>query len=139
MNDLSKPAQDLIMESWSRNTKKTYTPYLKEYARYITRKNIPLQVALSDVRVGIEFLTEVFNGRDVGYSVMNNARSALSTIMETTNGITFGKDSLVKRLLKGMFRRNPSLPRYTVTYDAAIVLRHLSTIPLQNISLMSIS
>ena len=68
MNDLSKPAQDLIMESWSRNTKKTYTPYLKEYARYITRKNIPLQVALSDVRVGIEFLTEVFNGRDVGYT-----------------------------------------------------------------------
>ena len=70
---------------------------------------------------------------------MNNARSALSTIMETTDGITFGKHSLVKRLLKGMFRRKPSLPRYTVTYDAAIVLRHLSTIPLQNISLMSIS
>ena len=139
MKELSKSAQDIIMDSWSTNTKKTYTPYLKEWAQYIQHKRIPLQVALTDVNVGIEFLTHLFYNRNISYSVVNNARSALSAIMDTNNGVTFGKEPLVKRLLKGMFRKRPQLPRYTVTYDAKAVLMHLSSLSLQNITLKQIT
>ena len=73
------------------------------------------------------------------YSGKDNARSALSTVIITGNKETFGKQPIVCRLLKGMFRERPSFPRYTVTYDADIVLKHLSTISLENITLKKLS
>ena len=48
---------------------------------------------------------------------MNTARSALSSIFQSTNFILFGKQPLIQRALKGMFKEIPSLPRYTVTFD----------------------
>ena len=32
----------------------------------------------------------------------------------------------LSRLLRGMFKQRPSLPRYTVTYDVAKVLQYIS-------------
>ena len=40
--------------------------------------------------------------------------------MVQNNGVTFSKDPLGKRLLKGMFRQRPLLPCYTVTYNMNI-------------------
>ena len=55
---------------------------------------------------------------------VNTARCALSTLLPRRNGTTFGKDPGVSRLLKGIFRLRPSLPKYTVTWDVSIVLSH---------------
>ena len=45
------------------------------------------------------------------------------------HGVSFGKLPLISRLLKGMFKIRPSLPRYTVTYDVNIVFNYLRTLP----------
>ena len=139
LTGISNDAKDLIMNSWSKNTKKVYHTYLNEWEIYCNREGIPMETAITDITLAIEFLTHLFRVRKLGYSAVNNARSALSTIMITGNNETFGKHSLVSRLMKGMFRERPSLPRYTVTYDANIVLNHLRTITLQSISLKQLS
>ena len=125
MTDLSQQTQDIIMASWSNNTIKSYNPYIKAWARYCTYKSISHQRAIRDIRLGIEFLTFLFSELKLSYSAVNNARSALSSFIITGNELSFGKQPFVRRLLKGMFRIRPCLPRYTVTYDANVVLEYL--------------
>ena len=92
------------------------------------------------VKSWIEFLTTLFQSRGVGYSMLNTARSALSLILEPHHGITFGKHPLVQRFIKGVFRLRPSLPKYTFTYDAIIVLKYLREMdPPDKISLRDMS
>ena len=78
-----------------------------------------------DITNGINFLTELFYKDNLGYSAMNTARSALSTIMVTTTDQPFGSHPLVKRLLKGMFKIRPNFPKLVCTFDVDIVLRYL--------------
>ena len=59
---------------------------------------------------------------------MNTARSALSVIMHNPDGSTFGNNHLVKKLLRGMFKRRPAVPKYTCTFDVQIVLQYLSSL-----------
>ena len=60
---------------------------------------------------------------------MNTARSALSSIMVTSDlGLTFGGNPLVKRFLRGIFNIKPSIPKHVCVYDVDIVLRYLKSI-----------
>jgi RAB protein geranylgeranyltransferase component A len=59
-----------------------------------------------------------------GYSVINTARSALSTIINVDN-LPIGKHSLVKRFVRGVYNIKPSLPRYTATWDDHSLLDEL--------------
>ena len=44
------------------------------------------------------------------------------------NGISIGKDPLVKRFMKGVFESRPPLPRYVSTRDVNIVISYLKLI-----------
>ena len=48
------------------------------------------------------FLVNVFK-LGQGYSAINTARSALSSIFKPRHGVTFGEEPFIKRLLQGMF------------------------------------
>ena len=56
-------------------------------------------------------------------------RSALSAVLPPREGYTFGKHPLVSRMLKGIFKLRPSLPRHTVTFDTNVVLKYISGLP----------
>lgn len=71
----------------------------------------------------MEFLTALFH-QGIGYSALNTARSALSTYV-LCDGISAGKHPLVIRLLKGIFKLRPALPRNAVTWDPELVLVYL--------------
>ena len=49
-------------------------------------------------KIGIEYFTKYFH-TGVGYSYVNTARSFLSTVIKTENGIPFGELPLVCRFL----------------------------------------
>ena len=66
--------------------------------------------------MGIEFLTEYFK-TGVGYSSVNSARSALSSIIKPVCNVLFGESLLVYRLLKGVFNTRPALPGYITPWD----------------------
>ena len=52
-------------------------------------------------------------------------------MVEPRDEINVGNHPLVKRFMKGIFKLRPSLPKYTVTYDAEIVLQlqHMARMP----------
>ena len=78
----------------------------------------------------MEFLSHLFHSTDNAYSAMNTARSALSTVIPIKDGVTFGKQPIVKRLMKGIFRKRPALPKYCATFDVDIIFNYLLTLPM---------
>ena len=72
----------------------------------------------------MEFLTEYFN-TGVGYSAVNSARSALSSLIKPLHSIPFGKDPLVSRFSRGVFNIAPALARYVTTWNVSKVFQYL--------------
>ena len=115
------------MSSWSNSTLKRYATPINRWFQYCSLHHIdPFK---ANYVQAVEFLSDMFHERNLGYSTMNTARCALSVMLPTSNGTSFGKHPLVTRLLKGIFRLRPSLPRYTVTYDVGILLNYMSSRP----------
>ena len=115
-----------MMKSWNVGTSKQYSSHLNRWIEYcFSRKIDPFNASVSD---GAEFLSHYFLNSHCDYSSMNTARSALSSILPVTDGKTFGKQPIIQRLLKGMFRERPSLPRYSVTYDVKPVFDFIKNI-----------
>ena len=109
--NLSSNVVDLVMNSWSKGTQKQYSPRINRWFDYCTRHNVdPFN---SSVNKGTEFLAEYFH-EGVSHSMVNTARSASSSVFPAKEGTLFGKHPLIIRLLRGMFKQRPSLPRYTV-------------------------
>ena len=72
----------------------------------------------------------------LGYSAMNTVRSALSQVLPSPTGVSFGELPTVKQFLKGVFQEKPTLPRYSVTWDPAILLSYLKTLsPVKELTL----
>ncbi|XP_044179688.1 uncharacterized protein LOC122961167 [Acropora millepora] len=91
------------------------------------------------VTQGINFLAELMS-HNIGYSGINTARSALSSVLTVHDCSTFGTHPLVKRFMKGVFENRPSLPRYACTWDVSTVLKFLSSLPnLEEITLKDLS
>ena len=109
------------------------TKHMKQYSPYIicwfefssNRKTDPFNANINEWS---EFYAKLFNESNCEYSVQTTSRSELSSIFPTTNCISFGKQSLIQRLLKGMFKKGPSFPRYTVTFDVKLVFECIKEI-----------
>lgn len=126
MKGLSGDAISIIKESWNPATFRQYSTYIRQWLTCCQEENIsPVEWSIGD---GINFLTKLFTEKSLGYSAMNTARSALSVIMHNPDGSTFGNNHLVKKLLRGMFKLRPALPKYTCTFDVQIVLQYLSSL-----------
>lgn len=124
----SKGVADLLQSFWCKGTVNQYQPYLRRWKEHYSKHNIdPFGASISD---GVEFLAHLFHNSTLEYSALNTARSALSTIIPEQNGLTFGKQPIVKRLLKGIFRERPTLPKYTITFDVDKVFHHLLSLPM---------
>ena len=52
----------------------------------------------------------------------------MSSICPTANGMSFGKQPVIRRILKGIFKERLSLPRYTVTFDVKPVFECIKEI-----------
>ena len=116
---LSRDALEILSASWRVGTGKRYNQATTE--------------------MEIEFLTEYFK-TGVGYSSVNSARSALSSIIKPVCNVPFGKSPLVCRFLKGVFNIRPALPRYVTTWDVTKVFTFIKSKPtLTNCDLKTLS
>ena len=113
------------MASWRTGTTKQYEVYLKRWEQFCQSQGINRFDA--SVENGIDFLATLFTS-GLGYSAINTARSALSSVLILPNNRTFGAHPLVARFLKGVFELKPSLPRYSSIWDVSIVLQHLRSL-----------
>ena len=112
--NLSESSTDIIMASWRKGTKKQYMSYLVRWEGYCKREHI--EPHNPDNVKAIEFLRELYE-EELGYSAINTARSALSSVIIPNGGILFGRDPQVCRFLKGIFELKPCLPKYPEIWD----------------------
>ena len=134
---ISAEATKIILKSWRKGTSKQYQSYYKKWLDFCHREQIST-VCPSLAQV-IEFLLTLFNS-GLSYSSLNTARSALSSILPSIDGIPVGQHHLVIRFLKGVFESRPAMPRYTAVWDVNQVLDYLKTLsPVNEISLKSLT
>ena len=88
---------------------------------FASRRNIdPIQPSVSKV---LDFLTDLYDSV-LGYSALNKARSAPSTIITLLDGnMTIGSHPSIQRFIKAVFQTRPALPRYQTTWDTSVVLQ----------------
>lgn len=88
---------------------------------------------MANVSNVIEFLQCQFENKAAAYGSLNNHRSALSLILPED----IGENLLLKRFIKGTFRKRPPKARYNTTWDPEVVLSFLVNVQedtLKNIS-----
>ena len=125
------------MASWRANTVKQYQIHLSRWETFCKSRNINKFNA--SIENGIDFLASLYE-KGLGYSAINTARSALSSVLDLPGGNTFGTHPLVTRFLKGVFELKPSLPRYTTIWDVGTVLQYLKTLyPIPELSLKTLT
>ena len=128
----SKELSDFLMGSWRESTVVQYRTPIQRWLLFCDeRKSNPFHPLINDV---LEFLLKLFKRFKLGYSSLNMARSALSTFI-CINDIPVGQHPLVKRFMRSVFNKRPSLPKYNVTWDVTLVLNYLKTLsPVKYIS-----
>ena len=80
----------------------------------------------------MSLLSNIFYEEKGKYGAIEVARSALAAILPKINGQTFGKDDRVNRMIKGIFKLRPSLPKHVVTYDPDIILQYMDSLPISS-------
>jgi integrase len=96
---------------------------LQNWQKFCSERQIHSDSA--SVLDGLEYLQSLVD-LDRGYSAVNTARSALSTVLVIA-GVPFGQHSDVKVFMKGVYNLKPPMPRYTSTWDVDVVLRLLKS------------
>ena len=109
----------VLVNSLRESTRKQYGYYLSEYLKFHEVNCFEFSTHMV-----IGFLQSLFD-RDVGYSALNTARSALSFVSSLLEGKKIGDDPLVCRYLRGVFNMRPSLPRFSSTWDPEIAFKFL--------------
>ncbi|KAK3727522.1 hypothetical protein QZH41_009982 [Actinostola sp. cb2023] len=74
----------------------------------------------------LDFLQGLYDS-GLGYSCINTARSALSTLIVLDNNVTIGTHPLVQRFVRGVFQARPALPKQcsdSLKESIASALRH---------------
>ena len=116
------------MGSWAPSTQRSYNSCIKRWIGYCKANTIrdPYNASYKE---GMSFLADLFYKENQKYGLIAVARSALSTILPRKEGKTFGKDETVSRMIRGIFKLRPSLPKYVSTYDPDVILRYISNLP----------
>jgi hypothetical protein len=119
------------------SSQKLYNTYLARWHTFCLKHNCDaLQASVSQ---GLQFLQLLYD-TGLGYSAINTARSALSSIISLKDGGAFGTHPDVKLFLKGIFNLRPTRSKYITTWDPEVVLRLLETwAPATDITLEKLS
>ena len=130
---ISQKAAKVILQSWRESTHKQYSVYLRKWVLFCSSRGFdPYKATPAQA---LDFMTDLFE-HGLGYSAMNTVRSALSQVLHSPTGVLFGELPTVKQFLKGVFQEKPTLPRYSVTWDPAILLSYLKTLsPVKELTL----
>ena len=88
----------------------------------------------------MNFLALLFE-QGLSYSAINTARAAVRTYVNSFIGVnSWDQEAMLKRFMKGVFLKRPSLPKYAITWDVGKVLNYLrQQSPPQTLTLLALS
>lgn len=99
-----------------------YKVYYKKWQEFCVRAGAdPLNPSSSGL---LDFLTELYTS-GLGYSALNTARSAISSLGTLADNSRLGDEPIIKRFFRGVFNMRPSRPRYSSTWDVNQVLEYI--------------
>ena len=127
----------LLMEAWRPSTKISYSTYLRKWSTYYVEKSVNvLHPTLPQV---CRFL-RVLVHQGFGYGALNTARCALSTILPSYEGYSFGNHPYSCWIIKASYERNPPKARYDQFWDVNLVFQMLKDWgPTKELSLKKLS
>lgn len=112
-----------MLASWAPKPQSSYNAHLKHWRSFCATKDINTFKASFDEAMG--FIDFLFDKKKATYGQITATRSALSAILPKKDNVSFGKCPDVCRMIKGIFKSRPSLPRHTVIYDANVILNYM--------------
>ena len=116
--------QEIILNSWRKSTKSQYKVYFKKWQEFCARAGEdPLSPS---TRVLLDYLTALYDS-GLGFSALNTARSAISSLGTLADGSQLGDKPIIKRFFRGVYNVRPSRPRYSSTWDVNQVLDYIKT------------
>lgn len=118
---LSEDTISLIMSSWRKSTRSQYNTYINKWIKFCHDSH--RDVCSPSVEGLLEFLNLLYT-KGLRYSAINTARSAMSSFASVMVNESLGTNPLVIRLLRGVARNRPSLPRYQSIWDVGQVLTY---------------
>ena len=122
---LPEDITEILLQSWRDGTRQSYDSKITLWTTFCDEWKIDyMQPSVTEV---LKFLHSL-KSKGFIYSIINSARSALSVFI-TPEGLKAGKDPLICQYMKGLYNINPSLLKYSFTWDVGIVVKHLSGIP----------
>lgn len=123
---LPDEVMNILKSSLAKSTNDQYSYSLRKWMSYAENNNISMwQPSVSNV---LQYLYELY-ASGVGYSTINTAKSALSSVIIDVNGFQLGKHPLVLKFMKGIYKLRPPTARYQVTWDADLVLNLFKSWP----------
>ena len=131
----SERVTELLLQSWRSNTHSAYNSAWSKWCGWCSGRHInPLSASLGNI---LEFLADQF---DLGlqYRSLNTLRSAISNSHSQIDSVNVGNHPIVSRLLKGMFNARPPAPRYSGSWDVAIVVEYLRSCPSESLSILEL-
>ena len=121
---------NIIWASWRPSTRKQYACYLTKWQAFCTDWSCdPFRPFVNLV---LQFLTSLYEA-GLGYSTINTARSALSTVVFMPDNCTIGSHPLIIRFIKGIFELRTPKPRHTHTWDVGEVLNYFKSLKGNNL------
>lgn len=126
-------AINTILASLSDSTHKQYTAGLKKWKAFCLTFN--RNFFSPNVEDLLHFLEEE-RLKGSSYPTLNTLRCAISIVSDSK----IGEHPIISRFFKGVFRLQPTTPRYTQIWDVSQVLEFLATrYPLEELSLLELS
>lgn len=117
--NISGNVADILMASWRSGTQKQYKIYIEQWLKFCGERKINCySPQISQV---LNFLAGLYD-KQLSYSTLNTARSALSSILHVDTCRNFGSHPLTVRFMKGVFEKRPPHPRYNKIWDVSLVL-----------------
>ena len=124
-SNLSVAATGLVLSSWRDKSIKSYDSSFGKWACWCDEwdKN-PISGPISDVA---NFLADLYED-GYQYRSINAYRSAISLVHDKVDSYTVGQHPTVSRLMKGIFNKRPSQPKYSFAWDVQKVTAYISII-----------
>ena len=119
---ISKSASNLILNARTAGTRNNYNTNWEKFSCWCGEQQVdPFKCPL---RYIINFLAYLYDNNKA-YRTINNYRSAISAMHCPIEGFKVGEHPQVRRLLKGISKERPPLPKYSFIWDVDQVLNYI--------------
>ena len=127
-----------LYQAKRQSSNKLYDTYIARWKGFCAEKQIlsPFHTSVNNI---LEFLQHLLD-LGLGYSAINTARSALSSVVNVTESVSVGSLPIVSMFMKAVHNLRPPVPRYVKIWDLQEVLDYLKKLgPARKLSLEVLS